>query len=325
MFCFNCGKELSKEQKFCVNCGAENKVFFQGAISSHVLAKHSETEIRNQTNTIFNRDVLVNYLSNLRTLEVVNSRLIEEIENLEYKIGSLGIRNRIKPRENFDWKLLLSTAGFFGVVFLISNWVKNGGFFGLFEGLGAVISVISLILTIGSIIMNIVWYIQDGTRYENDIKAEEYRINAEKQEKNRLLKILPNITEDLNENKELLKKAYSINIIPAKYRNIYGAYFLYEYISTSTATLSEALYQCVLDEISQKLDVVIRQQRETIMLLARQNALSEEIVRQNEQLIRHAIATENNTALAAQYSEVAAVNTATTSQIQSYYFFKNGL
>lgn len=326
MFCFNCGKEISNEQKFCIHCGAENKGFLQNANSTQVIEVHSnKNEISNQTNTVFNREVLINYLSNLRTLEVVKSKLNEEKNNLEYRISHLGKGNRVYSRESFDWPTFLVIVGFFGVLFLISLWIANGGFFGLFEGLGTLVCVLSLIIGVILCIAYISEYVKADAMYKRKVEEEQKRIHRENQEKRQLLEILPNIENDLNQNEQLLDKAYSINIIPAKYRNIYGAYFLYEYISTSNATLSEALYQCVLDEISQKLDVVISQQREQIMLLARQNALSEKIIRQNDELLRHAIATENNTALAAQYSEVAAVNTATTSQIQSYYFFKNGL
>ena len=46
------------------------------------------------------------------------------------------------------------------------------------------------------------------------------------------------------------------------------------------------------------------------------------MVKQNELMLKHAIETERNTALAAQYSAIAAINTDIITQMQRYYYKK---
>ena len=130
---------------------------------------------------------------------------------------------------------------------------------------------------------------------------------------------------DLANTEKLLEEAYKVNIIPTKCRNIYGAYFLYDYISTSMVSLDDALFHFDFDEVVSELREVVRQQGQIIMELAYANALNEKIVKQNDEQLRHAIAMERNAELTAKYTQVAAFHAKTTSQIQSYNFFKSGL
>lgn len=70
------------------------------------------------------------------------------------------------------------------------------------------------------------------------------------------------------------------------------------------------------NKLTNKKHMLIQQQEEIIMELAYQNALNEKIVRQNEQILGHAIQTENNATLAAQYTKIAANNTGVVAAIQ---------
>ena len=336
MFCFNCGKEIDNQQKFCCYCGAENKNYITEK-NDFIVTRDNEVSSpikESQINTIFNRDVLTNYLNNLQTLEFAKHKLSKEEGNIQYCINSLGNPKYISPRNTIsNYFGHIGGIVFMLVVFFIAMWIDSGlngdGFFSIFDNLlGPIVSfvqvaaVIITIIIIGTIIYE---QIEDSLRYKRESKEETDRLRRELVEKERLSEFLPIVKRDLKRTSEVLNEAYSINIIPAKYRNIYAAYFLYEYISTSTVSLSEALYHCDLDEISQKLSVVIEQQQEIIMQLAHSNALNEQKLEQNEEILKHAIAAENNTALAAQYSQVAAINSNTVATIQSYYFFKNGL
>ena len=87
-------------------------------------------------------------------------------------------------------------------------------------------------------------------------------------------------------------------------------------------TLKDALYHCDLDGLSNKLDTVIKQQQDTIIEIAKTNAYNQKMVKQNELMLKHAIETERNTALAAQYSATAAMNTDIITQMQRYYYKK---
>lgn len=331
MFCYNCGKKVLNGQKFCCHCGAENSNYVSTSDTQTISNDINPSSSVHQINTIFNRDVLNNYLNNLRTLEFAKNKLTNEKNNLEYRINSLGHKNDI-PENLTDFETPLCGIGFMAVFFIIAliiNAIINGdGFFSIFSFIQPIVTFVlytSPIIAILCVVWMIYDKVKDRERYINDIKYEEKRMKSELYEKQKLSDILPSIEQDLEQTEVLLNDAYSINLIPEKYRNIYAAYFLYEYISTSTVTLNEALFHCDLDEISRKLDVIIEQQRETIMELARSNALNEQIVQQNEQILRNAIKSETNTALAAQYAQIAAINSNTVAQIQSYYFFKNGL
>lgn len=335
MFCSNCGKEMSNNQKFCCHCGAENKSNTVDEDNQIIINRcNSSPVVTNQVSNIFNRGVLINYLNNLQTLEFAKHKLTQEKNNIEYQINSLCIPQSVGYVSILeDCGPFLGLTGLAMVVFLITLWINSGlkgdGFLSIFDNLlGPIITFLmfaAVVVAIGSIIFAIGTYISLSREVRVNTQNEKNRLEAEHVEKERLTSILPLVENDLTKTCDLLDTAYAVNIIPAKYRNIYAAYFLYEYISTSTVTLSEALYHCDLDEISKKLDTIIEQQQEIIMELARSNALNEQIVRQNEETLKYAIAAENNTALAAQYSQVAAINSNTVAQIQSYYFFKNGL
>lgn len=321
LFCSNCGKEISPDQKFCHHCSAENRNYSISDSQITVTQTNSYPQAANQVNTLFNRDVLNNYLNNLQTLEFAKHKLSQEEQSLQYRINQLGHPRNIRYKDVDDFTclgmLVLCLGGFLlGLLLKITGFLKF---------IGILLMIAAGILAILSIWEWVSDYSESDSKFERETREEENRLKAEKAEKERLSKELPLVKSNLERTTELLDEAYSINIIPAKYRNIYAAYFLYEYISTSTVSLSEALYHCDLDEISQKLDRIIDQQYRMIMELAYSNAMNEEIVHQNEETLRHAIATENNTALAAQYSQVAAVNSGTVAAIQSYHFFNNSL
>ena len=110
-----------------------------------------------------------------------------------------------------------------------------------------------------------------------------------------------------------LQEAYNANIIPIQFRNIQGIYYLYDYMSTSSQGLSEALMQCNLDAIKQQLNKVIQLQGETIIKQAQQNAALHE---QNQQILEAVQATMNNTAIAAKYAQISAINSEMSLRLQ---------
>lgn len=126
------------------------------------------------------------------------------------------------------------------------------------------------------------------------------------------------IESELSQAKHLLRKSYNLNIIPNQYRNLYAVDFLYSFLKSSNLTLSEALLHFNLEEIKQKLDKVIEKQEQIIL----QNEI---IIAQNEKLLKKNTAMLNglasiertaeniagSSALAAQYSRIAATNSET--------------
>lgn len=127
------------------------------------------------------------------------------------------------------------------------------------------------------------------------------------------LQNLNEIKREKDEMSELLKQAYSANIIPLQFRNIQGVYYLYDYLSTSTQSLSDALMQCNLDTIKQKLDEMINLQSEAIVQQAQANAA---LYEQNQRILETAQATMENTAVAAKYAQITAVNSELSLRLQ---------
>lgn len=142
--------------------------------------------------------------------------------------------------------------------------------------------------------------------------ARKFEIVSQKEEEGEEFKKL--LTQDYDKAQEQLDKAYGINIIPLQFRNIQGIYYLYDYISTSNQGLSEALMQCNLDAIKQKLDNVIQQQGKAIIQQAQANVA---IMKQNQQILETAQATMQNTAIGAKYAQIAAVNSSLALELDS--------
>lgn len=89
----------------------------------------------------------------------------------------------------------------------------------------------------------------------------------------------------------LLDKLYSVNIIPRWYRDLYPAVYLYDWFSNSRADdLDIALNTLVLEQIKDKLDVIIRNQGEMIisqrLMIANQRKSIDQMERHHSEMIR---------------------------------------
>lgn len=327
MFCVNCGKEINDNQKFCRYCGAKNEFGINLTSSNSEILNNTKPQ---QMNTIFNRDVLNNYMYNIRTLEVVKSELLAQKQNILYRISNLGYgQNMYEPSADGESIMyaIFGGGGFIVAVLVIGTLLKEtvGEWFDwkdFLSGLMTFLIIGTILIAGGYIIYELYSAANEKQNYVYRKKQDEIRVENELKEKSALEEISNELDEEINKTDKLLNEAYSVNLIPSKYRNVYAAYFLYDYISTSTATLSEALLHCDLDTIIEKLKTVIEQQSEMIMELAAANAKNEAIIQQNEQMLQHAIQTENNTALAAQYSQIAATNSKVTAYCQMVQFLE---
>lgn len=64
----------------------------------------------------------------------------------------------------------------------------------------------------------------------------------------------------------LIQELYSVNIIPSRYRGIYGVLYLYDWFGTSQADdMDKALNVYVLEQIRDRLDKIIANQAEMIL------------------------------------------------------------
>lgn len=113
-----------------------------------------------------------------------------------------------------------------------------------------------------------------------------------------------------------LSKAYELNLIPKPFRNLYGVYYLYDYLSTSQESLTDALLHLDLEQIKDKLDHVIAQQSEQILRAAVQSAQLAHIQKQFDQLIDTVQSISTDTAAIARYSAISAAHLETIKILQ---------
>ena len=105
----------------------------------------------------------------------------------------------------------------------------------------------------------------------------------------------------LTEANQLKEQLYSVNIIPAKYRNAYAAYYLYDYFNTSREDdLTQVLQTMLLEEIIKRLDKVIEQQENIIIGQQRTMAMMEQ---QNKAAEQHRRSVMNHIAQIEQNQE----------------------
>lgn len=140
-------------------------------------------------------------------------------------------------------------------------------------------------------------------------KVEEAELNQYDFDRKKEKEYIPQIEEENQEMSKLLKKAYSANIIPLQFRNIEGVYYLYDYLSTSNQTLSEALMQANLEAIKQRIDSMLKLQSIQIIQQQQTNKELQALQESNKHIMLLAEQTANNTAIAAKYAAISAANT----------------
>lgn len=142
--------------------------------------------------------------------------------------------------------------------------------------------------------------------FRNEIDSTNQEVvsaeNTYKKDKLEIDSLLLEIENEMNDINELLIKAYNANIIPLQFRNIEGVYYLYDYLSSSNQTLSEALMQANLETIKRKFDDMIQLQSVQIIQQAQINAKLGNLLTISEDI-------QNNSAIAAKYAQIVAVNT----------------
>lgn len=296
MFCSNCGQEVQSGVKFCSNCG-------------NAILEEKEIKVESSAG-VFNRDVVIQYLYDLRNLEIAKVKLHKRMKETTEKCKGLGIPQLLKKRDNS-----FSILGSIGIIILI---------IAIFMGVvGISTSTIEIIFTsfvsfVSAISCFVIYFKQKKETeidYNNSVRNDRQRVEKEKKEKEQLENDYKNIENELTEAESLLQKSYSVNLIPLQYRNIQAIFYLYNYLSTSQENIQSALLQCNLEEVKIKMGTMIEQQSEMILEMAIQNAQLEEMKSQSRRLLNHAAQTERNTALAAQYAKIAANNAEATAWI----------
>lgn len=351
--CDVCGgiiKMQANRTGVCQKCGMEYDIEAIKAMASKDKYDNNETpnystSVSNTPSNEIDRKALLIYLNDVRTLESIIDQSNEKIRSLNDSLASYSeeitsLQDRKsrtnKPRKPQEPKMGQTDGGtIFGMILgtiiltVIGIWLTS-------IGLGIIGIPLILFMGIGCIIVirdecrkpkneyeyAMLDYNKELENYNNSVKAiqdiEDEIIVAKKNKEERANKIHPitnSLNDDIDDVKAMLKKAYSANIIPIPFRNIEGVYYLYDYISSSNQSLSEALMQANLEAIKNKMDQVIKIQAVGIIQQAQTNAKLDNIQNQNKQIISAAERTAVNSELTAQYSAITAINSEITKRI----------
>lgn len=134
----------------------------------------------------------------------------------------------------------------------------------------------------------------------------------------------------------LLEEAYNQNILAKPYRNLPSVYYIYEYMSTSQASLEETIMHEHMEDgfqrIEKKLDMIIEQNEEIIFTSRQIEANSRKTVEQTVKMLntlQHSLEsqlqTEQNTLEIAQYAAICATYSRTTAYFSAADYLRKSL
>lgn len=279
------------------------------------------------------RNALLVYLSNLRMLETVihesdqknielNQKLIEIDEEKKKYDSNLTLRQP-SPPPPLEKIRDAGRLGCFGIGLLVLIVTAIAlGIYGLVKWSDSFFLAVLLIACGIFLLIPVVRFKMSNIEEINNYPARLIRYNEQKRkiEEDRVLffssldEKIDNISQMQNtirtekeQFKVILEDAYSLNIIPLPFRNIQGVYYLYDYISTSSETLTSAFMQANLESIKQKIDDIIKLQGAMLIQQVQANKM---IFEQNNQMLSSLRNVE-------QYSRIAAINSQLSVRLQS--------
>ena len=284
----------------------------------------------------YNHEVLVNYLRDVYSMELLVRKIeddehstgedVEYLQTLIEKADSTPVpqKGTISPPKDI-FPSLAKGCVTLGILICLLLFSPDSGFLGL-------IAALCLYLSLGFFIYAGFIASNNAKKQKMEKEAVEETYQEEKKDYERMMALanegrpdLPNQIDDYNaavshlqEAKEKLQSVYSANIIPNKYRSVYVAYYLYDYISSSRETdIDRVLQTMLLDQIIAKLDKIIAQQEEIIlnqrMQLAKQDALLAQSKKQHEEQMKAISNLEENQQMQNDYLAMTEANTRITS------------
>ena len=283
----------------------------------------------------YNHEILVNYLRDVYSMELLVRKREDDVhstgEDVEYlqtlieKADSTPVpqKGTISPPKDI-FPSLAKGCVTLGILICLLLFSPDSGFLGL-------IAALCLYLSLGFFIYAGFIASNNAKKQKMEKEAVEETYQEEKKDYERMMALanegrpdLPNQIDDYNaavshlqEAKEKLQSVYSANIIPNKYRSVYVAYYLYDYISSSHETdIDRVLQTMLLDQIIAKLDKIIAQQEKIIlnqrMQLAKQDALLAQSKKQHEEQMKAISNLEENQQMQNDYLAMTEANTRIT-------------
>lgn len=321
-----------------------------------------------------NRNALLIYLHDLRDLEAAKYQIEKMRKNnlaanksatgkIQSEINAINTANYMKKPYWPDFDAIY--AGFFvggilGLFFVMLEKRPQKVLFGAFNMLfdafdlqsdifkRIMISVLSALIGGILVLISIVLkHLRDRRKVKEHNKRENERLKliapSVSAEKNKLKQeiMAKGYSKELHLKKEaqrvsaLLEEAYSLNILAKPYRNLPSVYYIYEYMSTSQASLEETFMHEHMENgfqrIEKKLDIIIAQNEEIIFTTRQIEANTSRTVEQTTEMLNNLQKnlesqqrTEQNALEAAQYASICATYSKTTAFFSAANYLSKG-
>lgn len=322
MFCSNCGKEIADGAKFCKYCGFSMD---ESADIKNEVSPVNHTEIATAHNTEMDRGALLLYLQNVRDLEVARYVLNEkhgekkrEYEgNYYYHAGNPDLLKYPKAPMEVDYVI--------GAVIIVCSVIMCGINFKIGAGERNYFWLILFFIGVISIIVqeNKNGEIRKKYEYEcNEISKEnDKRIREAQERKKQLPTIKANWNAECEEYEKNIEKIgnvlnsfYDMNIIAKEYRgNLAATQYIYEVAESTQLSYEQICLQMKMEDgirrVESKLNEIVNKVEdlifETRCAQAQQNEIVNSLIEKNNKMLKTLQRTEQNTALTAQYAQLA--------------------
>lgn len=299
----------------------------------------------------YNREILVPYLRDVCSVEMLCQRLMRDTRRCEGNIESYRkkFNRKLSPETKpgrghllyvFSCIAACVACAIFILVVLTGMWpqkpsIRYGMFYPKSYTRKLSWAIFGCVIAAGIFLLSLVVisFITD----EHKKKLEKYQQNLKenaviRQEytwyKDHLHQAECDVAvlkKKLRDAQVLRQQVYSVNIIPARYRSVYVAYYLYDYFNTSRETdLDKVIQTLLLDEIKQRLDKIISQMEELLIEQRYQTALQEKqsamIASNHREQMKRMARMEQNQELQADYLNMIEQNQNVTNFILTMDF-----
>ncbi len=330
--CPECKKAVSDSAISCPNCGYP--------LTKNVNQSKMVVQSEEQEGSI--KDI-INYLRYAAMLEQTVYTYERTSDRLFDKICSLGHKREIPkpdpPNKTLSFEALIEGLPFvFGGV-CIAVFVICCLFGGCFGSNLMTAVVIAGVLTAVVEIVRGVKAISDiktsQKNYARAVQADNERVAREEKMSDKLTNEMVAVDDRVNENKELLKKLYGLNVIHPKYQNMIAVTTMLEYLESGRClsltgphgaydTYSYEEKQNIiigrLDTVISMLDEIRQTQRALYDAIQESNAIAADICGQAQRIAEANRDIADNTALIAYNTSVIRQNTEISAYIDMYNF-----
>lgn len=281
----------------------------------------------------YNNEFLERYFRDIYALYALRRKINRQIEEDSDHVAKLrrGYISNPKPPLPTQYAPEGGAAYFFAFLFSLIALLSGAALVTWEEKRSGLQFVLFVFIISLLIIIWCVWYIISERKKTRELnKSIQAAYQAELEGYESRLKINDELREGIplfeqgilfyqNEIKRidrLIGKLYAVNILPSRYRDFYAVVYLYDYFSGSRETdLGMALNTYVLEQIKDRLDMLISQMSEVILnqytIMDNQQAAMEQAERHHVELCRKLRQIEATNEERNVYLEMIKANTAT--------------